>query len=542
MAETEQVPEESAPPSGVSTLTQIIVSLGVVTALASAALLTALAGAMHAPGAGQVYALGAIAAIVGVTVILPAGFGGWGLSTLRKRGIKIRVVRTVGGVTFLWNAIILGIGFTVEKPWTPAELAFTHSKWIPLAAMDKTPMDESALPDATLLAARSMTVENTRDLSALLTNESAAGLAVKWLRIRDKQLTGDHVEQLYTMFGIDREMLVEKPKSLEADVVPRGRDLLYEVSEIVDLGADSHLKWRDPSRSEEPIEEVAASLDAEAIDNGQIMVRVDADTNLDILLEEGSWRLHLADYSDLVGEDRATSKEDKEDGDSNSDKEDKEDKEDAEDPEEPEESEEHAAVRAVFLQSAAGRAGHLAVTTAFDSGWPGSLTNEAAAGTALDVLKWCAGPAPEKKPEAPAEGEEPKEGEEATEADGEDEPRSADPIFDREYESLRSDYGLKDGEFALTDALTATLVPRGRKFMGEVLEMCGPVKRRRQVEQSQSGFEVPDARRMRWAELDAADLAERATIEDGGAGLKKIVVDGAEFEVLMEDGKWRVVR
>ncbi len=534
MADTEKAPAEK-PPAGKSSVTSIIASVAALTVLASILFLTAVAGAMHAPGAGQHYAWAAIAAVLGIALVLPAGVGGWGLTVLRKRGIKVRVMRTVAGMTFAWNAVILGVGFSVDKPWTPSELALKHAKWVPLAAIDKTPLDDAALPAVGMLAARAMTVDQTRDLSPLLTNESAAGLAVKWLRIRDKQLTGDRVEQLYTMFGIDRVKLVETPGALEADLTPRGRDLLYEVSEIVDLGADSHLKWRDPSRASEPIEELAASFAPEAIDNGQIVVRIDADTLLDAILEDGSWRLHLADYSDLVGEDRAAAKVDKDEAEAT----DEEQKEPSE-PEEPEESEEHAAVRASFLRAAAGHAGHAANTTAFNSSWPDSLTNEAAADAGIDVLEWCVGPAKEeaKAAETPKEGEEPKEPGEIEEAPPA--PVSADPIFDREYESLRSDWGLEQGKFELTDTLTATLVPRGRAFMAKVLEICGPVTRRHQVEQAQGGFDVPDARRMRWAELDAADLAERATIEDAGSGLKKVTVDGTEREARLEDGKWRM--
>ena len=532
MAETEK-PVAEAPPPPASSLTSIIGGVAALTVIASACLLTAVAGAAHAPGAGQTYALAAIAGIVVVTLVIPAGIGGWGLTTLRRRGIKIRVVRTVAGLTFLWNAAILGIAASIDKPWTSSERLTQNVMWVPLAAMNKTPMDEAALPAVAMLTAEAVTVPNTRELSAMLTNESAAGLAVKWLRIRDNQLAGDRVAQLYTMFGIDRNKLVETPKSLEAELVPRGRDLLYEVSEIVDLGADSHLKWWDPTRSSEPIDELAASFAAEVIDNEHIMVRVDDHTNLDAVLEDGSWRLHLADYAELVGEDRAAAKADPADADPEA------IAAAPTEPEAPAESEEHTAVRLAFQRAAAGRAGHLATTTAFDSSWPDTLTHEAAAATGLEVLGWCVGPAlaAPSVPEAGAEATDPAavvhDAAEALTA-------SADPIFDREYQSLASDYGLALGAFEMTDPLTATLVPRGRAFMVKVLEICGPVKRRRQVEQSRAGFAVPDTRRMRWAELDAGDLAERATIEDAGVGAKKITVDGIEFAAQLQDGRWRI--
>jgi len=517
MAEVEQqqAPPEPAP-ARTSRLTLGLVGLASVATLGAGLLLTAIAGAIHAPGAGQAYALAALAGVLVVVGALPVGLGGWILYKLRQRGIKIRIARTVAGLTLLWNAGILGIGLTVDKPWSVVELAY-HARWVPMAALDRTPVDPASVDAVKDLVGRVGEVDSARELAPLLSNASAAGLAVKWLRIRDGQLTDDRVAQLYTLYGIDRDTLVDTPRALEDALVPRGRDLLYEVSEIVDLDAEPDLSWR--SRGDAADVRVRAR-DARA---AQVVLQPEG-VQLDVVLEERAWRLHLADFADLVGESRAGSGEPS-----------PEVQPVAEAPEP--ESEDVVAIRQAFLGAAAGRAGHLAGTTAFDAGWAASLTQEAAASTGLEVLAWCVG-APGEAPEPAPESEEaPPPPEPAPDVHASP---GTDPIFVRDVEALRADYGLGPEDVALTEALHESVVPRGRDLLTRVLEICGPVKRRRQAVQARGGLTATDAQRMRWAELDAGDLSERAVIEDEGVGAKTVEVDGVTYSARLEDGQWRI--
>jgi len=174
---------------------------------------------------------------------------------------------------------------------------------------------------------------------------------------------------------------------------------------------------------------------------------------------------------------------------------------------EPPEPPDHAAIRAALRHAAAGHAGHLSMTTAFDGDWSPALTHKAAAVTSVALLEWCTSP------------------------------EEADPVFAREAGELRGRFGLAD---QTPDEAVRVLVPRGREFLGEVLKICAPVVRARQQAQADAGYAVDEARRSRWAGLDADDLSKRAVISESGSGVKTLTVDGASFEARKEDGGWRV--
>jgi hypothetical protein len=516
-AEQEPIPETASP--GRSRLTAALLGLATLFTGVSTFFLIAVAGAVHAPGAGQGYALAAVAGVLGITLLLPAGLGGYGLATLRRRGIKIRVVRTVAGLTLLWNGVILAVGASVDKPWSALDLAWNHARWVPLAVLDRVPADPSTLSNVALVVAQVNRAESSRDLAPLLTQESAAGLAVKWLRLRDEQLSDARVDPMYTMLGVDRVALMDSPKAFEDTLVPQGHVLLHEVAEIVDLEADSRFRWRDAALAAAPLDEVAATYEVTSVDTAQVEVRVDSDTVLEAVFENGSWRLDLASFADWVGEDRLEKTD-----------------EAGELPgpvieDIPEEPASHVDVRRAFRQAAAGVAGHRAGTTAFDAGWPDSLTHESAASTALGVLSWCAnsGEVPVQEGEDVPVSQEP-----AHEDDAQD------PLFARDLAALRADYGLTENDAELTEALRDALVPRGDELLRRALEICAPVKRRRQAQQQRNGLLASDAHRMRWAELEAQSLSEAAVITDVGVGEKTVAIGGVNHIARLEDGVWRM--
>ena len=313
---------------------------------------------------------------------------------------------------------------------------------------------------------------------------------------------------------------MDSPRAFEDTLVPHGHVLLHEVSDFIDLDADSRLSWRDEDLSEAPLEEVAATYEVTPIDTQRAEVRVSSDTVLDAVFENGSWRLQLASFSEWVGEDRPEAEKSPEERPPEVD-------------DVPAESDAHVEVREAFRQAAVGYAGHRAGTTAFDATWPESLTHEAAASTALRVLAWCAGGEgsaaqeddanPQEVPQAPSV------------EDG-----SGDPLFVRDLEALRGDYGLTAEDTELTVALRDTLVPRGDALLRRVLDICAPVKRRRQAIQQRSGLLASDAHRMRWAELEAQSLSETAVIADVGVGEKTVSTPDATVTARLEDGVWRM--
>lgn len=531
LAEEEAQPTPEPPPrSGRgSVFTRALTAIAGVACLSATVLLVLLAsyplqGWPPLVAAG-VALVGALVVAVGVPV-----FVGWrGTRLLAGRGVSVRATRLIAAGAVLWNgAVCVGASRLAPEPLQVAVLE--RGTWWLDAVLGRGPMGPMAEPQVRALLVQARAAPDLEALAPLLSDEAAAGLAVRWVLVLDAtQLRDDGpvvgaLDALRARHHLSPDAVRADPAAVDID----GRSALAEMARVVALLPDSGtegaawsaLRWDEGAWPEAalalPADELAASAEIEAVDRQTLTIGSGGAPVLEARYEDGAWRLHTTQVHAQVAEARARVAQ----------------LEPAvvaakaagaavaavegtiEDPEpveaepiaEAEPEPEDAELRQAFQRAAEGWLGQAGGTTAFDATWPEVLTRAAAVAQAERVRTWCTA-----------------------------EPSEA---LAAEHEALRTEYGLPEEPPPLAPDAQQALQPRGRRYLAGVLALCAP--RVHELQASSESRGLTDARRSRWARLDAADMAARATVAHTALGEAEVTVDGATHRAIEQDGGWRV--
>ncbi len=546
--------EETAPPTdpakGGSTFTQLAVLIGLVTGVLNLVVWSAWASTwFEISEASQTFAGGVLAGSAVVTLGIPVVLSWVLIGSLKERGYKVKGLRTTGGILVLWNIAALVIASQVSSMPLP-ELLQQRGAWMPMTLAGKsfTLEGEAALPHVRDKLGSALDKDDLGELTPLLANESAAALAVQQLMVFEllapvlPAKTKDAYTALTDEHGIDRALIREAPIGLRASTSDTGRELLSDVLAVresivgvipVDdrpasfqwilvMTARQDLVLAEPDAREQLID----NLQGKVLAPDRVALVLSSEASVEGRLEDGAWRLHIADFEGSVeiaerrlkrlekvieGMERVSP--DDTDPPQDPDTDEASDEGDAKDTDDAQEVD-HPDVREAVRGAALGRYGFMTGTTAYYGDWPGSLTRGAAVTQSARVLTWC--------------------------THGHDPDNPADPILAKELADLVSKYGLTDASEAWDTAKQKTLQPRGREFLAEVLQTCAPVARAAQSAQEDAGNPVSDTRRMAWAERDADALLQDAVITDVSEGEVSVASGSIQLTVRQQDGEWRV--
>lgn len=167
-------------------------------------------------------------------------------------------------------------------------------------------------------------------------------------------------------------------------------------------------------------------------------------------------------------------------------------------------------VRIALKAAILGRSAWLAGAAPQAAEWTASLTQPSAAFQGERMRAWC------------------------TSASKDDAARSA------ALGSVTQRWTLPAPGTAVDPAVRALLEAQGRHYLNDVLSACAPVLGDRQVQDAARGLDIPEAQRLRWAELEAKAIASSAALKDDGAGGVTISFEGGTARAAQEEGVWRI--
>ncbi len=511
--------EEAPSRGGVGTVTGALAGIGAMGAVANLVVFAAIGGAVFDGWPVETGALITGVAVVVAVIVAPAAAALGLVRVLRSRFSSVRVARTFFAMFALAQVGLAALGLT-QSPEPVGELLALRGTWVVDAAAGRGPFGPAARDTALTVLSQARAAEDLEALTEHLSDETAGGLALHWLLILDgvRAPGDDGAAAALKGFAqgqkVDLAALRTDPASV--DVSGRGRALLAAVADFV-AGQGDELP---------PVVVEAAPVEWPELPDEPTVVVIDRTTlsyeaaGLEARFEDGAWRVHLgrADWArsarDRVERLEArvavwelqrateaarvgaiadaftevTGEAPPEDAAAAAAK----------------EQQALLPVREAFEAAARGRLGWMAGTTAHDGSWPASLTRRAALRQAARVRAWCA------------------------------QAGAGDGLVTAELEALSTRYGLGEVDAA---GLEAKLTPRARAYLTDVLMVCAPVVVARQANDAVVG--IDDARRARWASLDARALVEAATMTRNPDGVT-IEADGRSWLAVEQDGAWRV--